>query len=225
MDRLRLESQRDPAAALERVAPPVTAARRGALGGLLRHLAHGERVAARIARGQARLAPDPRAARFFASQARQEAAHARVFDAAAAWLRVPADAVAALPYDRYERRVQAAVDRGDLVEAVVGTQVVLEALGEALLARLDAGLARHGAGLPALRRRIRAQEAAHHAFGRAQVAEWLRAGTLAPADLACHLRDYRACADTLVCAAAPVLDHFGLAPADIARDVAARLAA
>ena len=128
-------------------------------------------------------------------------------------------------YDRYERRVQTAVDRGDFVEAVIATQVVLEALGEALLARLDAGLARHGAGLQSLRRRILAQEAAHHAFGRAQVAAWIADGTLAHADLARHLHDYRACARALVDAAEPVLDHFALSPADIVRDVATRLAA
>ena len=225
MDRLRLESQRHPAAPLAVVAPPVAAARRAAIGGLLRHLAHGERVAERIARGQARLAQDARAARFFASQARQEAAHARVFDTAAVWLRVPAGAVPANSYDRYERRVQTALDRGDFVEAVIATQVVLEALGEALLARLDAGLARHGAGLHALRRRILAQEAAHHAFGRAQVGAWLDDGALSPADLARHLHDYGAEASALVRAAEPVLDHFALSPADIVRDVATRLAA
>ena len=49
-----------------------------------------------------------------------------------------------------------------LVEAVIATQVVLEALGEALLARLDAGLARHGAGLQRLRRLLRQQQSRHH---------------------------------------------------------------
>ncbi len=193
MDRLRLESQRHPAAALGSVGPPVTAARRGALGGLLRHLAHGERVAEtdRARAGAPRAGPRaPRASsRARRGRKRRMRACSTRPPPGCACRRTPSPA---LPYDRYERRVQAAVDRGDLVEAVVGTQVVLEALGEALLARLDTGLARHGAGLSALRRRILAQEAAHHAFGRAQVAQWLRAGTLAPADLARHLRDYRA---------------------------------
>ncbi|MBK9115329.1 MAG: hypothetical protein IPM22_06745 [Betaproteobacteria bacterium] len=198
--------------------------RRDALGCFLRHLARGERIAERVAHRQAALAPDAPAARFLASQARQEAMHAAVFDAAAAALRVPADAIDDAPYAAYEARLAAALDRGDFVASVVGTQVVLEALGDALLARLDRGLAAHGAGFVRLRRRIRAQEAAHHAFGRALLDRLVATGGATDAAVGAHERAYRQCALALLTAAEPMLRHFALTPATIAADLDARLA-
>lgn len=225
MDRLRLDAERHAAGALGASAATVAAPRRAALGGFLRHLAHGERIAERVARRQAALAPDVRAARFLANQARQEAMHAAVFTAAAAALGVPAGAIDDAPYAAYEAALHGALDGGDLVASVVGTQVVLEALGDALLERLDRGLAAHGAGFVRLRRRIRAQEAAHHAFGRALVGTLVARGVAGDETIAMHERTFRWHALALVDAAEPVLRHFALSPAVIAADLDARLAA
>jgi hypothetical protein len=197
--------------------------RRRALGMFLRHLERGERIAQRIAGRQVALAPDTRAARFFRSQARQEGLHARVFDTAARWLHAAPGELPRDPYDAYEQHLQRAADRGDYAETVVGTQIVLEALGEVLLARLEGGLARHGAGFGMLRRMMLAQEAAHHAFGQAAVASMLGAGTLTVPVIDAHTAGYRRLAQPMIAAAAPVLRHFVLSVDDIAGDLDARL--
>lgn len=146
--------------------------RAAALGSFLRHLGRGERIAQRVALRQVELAPDARASRFFKSQARQESQHALVFETGADWLDAPRQGDLASAHVAYETELDHAVGQRDFRATVVGTQIVLEALGEILLARLDRGLDRHGAGLRGLRRRILAQEAAHHAFGEALARRW-----------------------------------------------------
>ena len=225
MDRLRLDAERHAAGALGAAAAAVAAPRRAALGSFLRLLTLGERIAERVARRQVALAPDARTARFLASQARQESMHAAVFTTAAAALGMPAGAIDDAPYAVYEAALHGALDAGDLVASVVGTQVVLEALGDALLSRLDRGLAAHGAGFAWLRRRIRAQEAAHHAFGCELVSALVAHGAADRTVVAGHERAYRRRALALVDAAAPVLRHFALTPAAIAADLDARLSA
>lgn len=150
--------------------------------------------------------------------------HAAVFAAAAGALRVPADAFDDAPYAAYEALLAGALDRGDFVASVVGTQLVLEALGDVLLARLDRGLAAHGAGFTGLRRRIRAQEAAHHAFGRALLGALAARGEAPDAAVAAHTHAFRQSARALVESAAPVLQHFALTPGAVAADLDARLA-
>ena len=198
--------------------------RRHALGLFLRHLACGERIAERIAGRQVALAPDARAARFFRSQARQERLHARVFDTAAGWLYAGSD-VPRAPYDAYELRLQRQAEHGDYAATVIGTQIVLEALGEVLLARLECGLARSGARFRILRRMMLAQEVTHHAFGRAAVASMLEGGTLAAPLLDANVAAYRRLAQPMIAAATPVLRHFALTTDDIASDLDTRLRA
>ena len=202
----------------------LTAARRVALGTFLRHLARGERVAQRIAAQQAEFAPDSHAARFHRAQARQEAMHARLFDLAAARFDAPALDVRDCPYERYAGRLATAVDRRDYADTIVGAQVVLEALGDALLERLDAGIARHGGGFGAIRRLLRAQEAAHHAFGLARVEAYARSGERR-SELRILARDYLALADAMIASGAPALEHFGVPANEIAQSMRARLPA
>ncbi len=201
------------------------ATRREAIGLFLRHLALGERVAQHGAARQARLAPTPRAARFFRAQARHEALHASVFDLAAAGLGAAALAPAPCPYRAYDAQLATAAQRGDYADTVVGTQLVLEALGEILLDRLDAGLERHGTGLHRLRRLLRAQEAAHHAFGVAELAALAAATPAGMTALRLRIPPYRLLAQAMIEAATPVLHVFGLSSADIGHELDGRLAA
>lgn len=198
--------------------------RRRALGSFLRHLALGERVAQRSAARQAQLTPDKRASRFLRSQARHEALHARIFDTAAACLGVPAPALGNCPYAAFDAYLEAAARRGDYASTVVGTQVVLEALGDVLLQRLDDGLQRHHLGLEYLRRLLRAQEASHHAFG---VAECKRLATTQPggvAKLTHHVPPYRWLAGRMIDAGSLTLHAFDLTTADIGNALDQRLA-
>ena len=202
----------------------LAADRRQALGLFLRHLARGERIAQRIAARQIALSPDRHAARFHRAQARHEALHARLFDTFATWLSAPPLVLERCPYDRYEQRLLAAADRRDYVETIVGTQLVLEALGEASLERLDNGLERHRAGFLRLRRMLRAQEAAHHAFGEARMAAIIAGGADVRALRATALA-YLALAGDVIAAGALANAHFGNVPEFIASDMRARLPA
>jgi len=197
--------------------------RRTALGLFLRHLARGERVAERGAAWQASLARDPRAIRFLRSQVRQEALHARLFDTFATWLDAPRLALAPCPYEAWEMRIDRVAAARDYLETVVATQVVLEALGEVLLTRLDAGLERAGAGFRRLRRLLRAQEAAHHAFGTRTIARALAARETDEAALRSLALPYLALAQAMIAAGAPALTHFALTADTIACDFRAHL--
>jgi ribosomal protein L10 len=106
---------------------------------------------------------------------------------------------------------------------VVGTQLVLEALGEILLNRLDTGLERHGVGLQRLRRLLRAQEAAHHAFGVTEIAALAAATPAGMAALRARQGGMRALAQDMIEAASSVLQAFELSPADIGRELDAAL--
>ena len=109
------------------------------------------------------------------------------------------------------------------LETVVATQVVLEALGETLLARLDAGLDRAGAGFKRLRGLLRAQEAAHHAFGTRTIAVALAAEETDAAALRAVALPYLALAEAMIAAGAPALTHFALTSETIASDFRAHL--
>jgi len=201
------------------------ATRRRALGLFLRHLAHGERVAQTGAMRQARIAPSVRAARFLRSQARHEALHARIFDVAALALGAPVLCLPACPYAAFDTRLAADAGRGDYPATLVGTQLVLEALGEILLERLEIGLVKHGAGFVRLRRLFRAQEAAHHAFGVAELADIAASTRGGIRELVRCLPPYRLLAGRMIDAGTPVLGEFGLAPEDIGYALDARVAA
>ena len=179
---------------------------------LFHALWHGERIACAIAMRQARVCHEPRARRFFALQATQEALHATVFLAAATLLaprarslRTPA--IAAL--DDYRRRLDDDLAAGDLAGSVVGLQVVLEGLGEVVLKRLNPELNRHGARFAPWQKLLLAQEDIHHAFG----CRWIRrgSGSALPA-LAASARDYLSLGSRVL-AASEELFGYGLSTA------------
>lgn len=151
---------------------------------------HGERIACAIAMRQARVCRDPKARRFFALQASQEALHATVFRAAATLLAprgrsllTPAIAV----LDDYRRRLDDDLAAGDVAGSVVGLQVVLEGLGNVVLKRLNPELNRHGARFAPWQKMLLAQEDTHHAFG----CRWVgRCSSAALPALAASARDY-----------------------------------
>jgi len=199
--------------------------RRGAVGLFLRHLARGERVARRLAAQQAAIAPGRHEARLLRAQARQEATHALLFDTFAALLGAAPIALDPCPYTAFEARALAAIRRDDFAESIVATQIVLEALGDALLARLDAGLERQRAGFARLRATIRRQEAAHHAFGDALIAGLVDTGALDIATVRTIAEPYLALGGRMITSAEPALVHFELSAAVIDDEMRARLPA
>ncbi len=181
-------------------------------------LEEAERLALHAASGQAAIVRDPRAARFFALQARQEAFHARVFATTAAFL-APGPVIAhpgEAALAAYRARLDGDLDAGDLWTSVVGVQVALEALGAAVLGEVEERLVRHLPGLVPLHRVLARQEAAHHAFGLRLVERAAVRGELAAPQVRAAVAHYRPLAVGLLAACAELLDGLGDSPAPYA---------
>jgi len=167
---------------------------------LLTFLEHGERAAHACAKAQAVLAPDAKAQRFLATQARQEAMHAVVFQGAIAWLapRRLGDVPFLPALEDYRRLFDEAIRRGEWLESILAEQVILEGLGEAILTRIEAGLAKRGAPFQRLRHILLRQEEAHHGFGRRVLEQALRDGKVEPDRLRRQAEDYLALTEVMV---------------------------
>ncbi len=145
--------------------PVLVGHQRRQAGRLFAALAHGERLACQCAQQQSGIIDCNRSRRFLQEQARQERSHAWLFEQAAEWLdpgstdKVPAGLLV------FGRRLERALARGDLVESLLASQIVLEGAGEQILLRLNQGMDRYGAGFSRIRQMILRQEQSHHAFG------------------------------------------------------------
>jgi len=188
-------------------------------------LRHGEWLARDVATHQARLATMPIQQHFFSSQARQEAFHAAVFEGAVHWL-APRGAHPSAPraLEQYRTEVEAALARGDLDESVLALQVTFEALGETVLHAIDAGIERRGGGFKRLRRVLRAQEQAHHAFG-ARLLDDLAAGPDERQRLQRRAAIYLELVRQMFSALDDLFAHFGEQPGDYLADFQRRLPA
>jgi len=187
---------------------------------LLTFLEHGERMANACAKAQAGLVVDSGSRRFLLGQARQEAAHALVFQGAIAWLapRHLGDAPFLPALEEYRRILNEALARKDLLETYLAEQVILEGLGEAILARIEEGLIKRAAPFGRLRRMLLQQEEAHHAFGRrmlerAIVDGWVDAGTLCR-----RAQDYLALTDQMVMTLSDLFESIAEDPTAWAQD-------
>jgi hypothetical protein len=167
---------------------------------LLTFLEHGERVAHDCARAQAALAPEKGMQRFLLSQARQEAAHVWVFQGAIAWLapRRLGDSPFLPALEQYRALLDDALGRGGLAETLMAEQIILEGLGEAILARIEEGLAKRHAPFGHLRRILLHQEEAHHDFGRRSLDRMFAAGEASPDLLRPKAQEYLALTDRMV---------------------------
>lgn len=161
---------------------------------LLTFLEYGERLAHDCALAQAALAPEHGTQRFLASQARQESAHAWVFRGAIAWL--SPRHLGGSPFlpalERYRALLEDALGRRDFAETLMAEQLILEGLGEAILARIEEGLAKRNAPFGRLRRILLLQEEAHHDFGRRMLDRAFAAGTTSPDHLRARAQEYLA---------------------------------
>lgn len=137
---------------------------------LVRVLAAGEGLAARVAAEQSRRAGRERLRCALALQAEQETGHFRIAQRLCDALPEPQACGPALAtLAQIERRIERDFAAGALASTAVGLQGVVEHLGEVLLEKLEP--ARHGLpGLELLHRKILAQERGHLRLG----AQWLR---------------------------------------------------
>ncbi|HJR76319.1 MAG TPA: hypothetical protein VJ805_05070 [Nitrospiraceae bacterium] len=166
---------------------------------LLTFLRHGEEMAHDCARRQARLVSN-HSRRFLNSQARQEAMHAVVFQGAIAWLapRHLGDIPFLPALEQYRGLLDEALERGDFYETILAEQVILEGLGEAILMRIEDGLARRQAPFGRLRRILLRQEEGHHQFGRRLLEQAIDSGKLDREAVRSRARLYLELTDAMV---------------------------
>ena len=98
------------------------------------------------------------------------------------------------------------MSRGQWVEVLVGQQVVLEHLGQVVLARLDAEVSRRGLGFVRLQRTVLRQEQAHHAFGSRLVNSQLQAQQFDLAEMQTLVEGYVELADDILVEVSPLLE-------------------
>lgn len=187
------------------------------LASLFSLLAEGEALAARAAREQAEFCSELRQQRFFRAQARQEQFHHLVFGRAAAFFGGTRSSNRALA--AYVRKVEHALQNQALFESVIAVQVVLEGLGEVMLKRLDAGIAKRGLGFTRLRRLILEQEKSHHRFGESLIVEWQEQAT----QMRCISSPYLDLVDEVIDEAHLITDFLHLDPAILRTEVRATL--
>ncbi len=187
---------------------------------LLTFLELGERLAQECAGRQALLAADPGSRRFLVSQARQEAGHALVFQGAIAWLgpKHLGDAPFLPPLEAYRKMLDDALDRKDLLETLLGEQVILEGLGEAILMRIEEGLAKRAAPFGRLRRILLRQEEAHHGFGRRMLEQAITEGRVDAGTLRLRAQEYVALTDRMVLTLSDLFESITEDPAAWAND-------
>jgi len=188
---------------------------------LLRFLEQGERLAHDCARAQAKLAPDPALRRFLSGQARQEAAHAVIFQATIAWLAPrhlgPCPLLA--PLERYRALIDEALGRGNFAETILAEQIILEGLGEAILQRIEAGLVKRRAPFTRLRRLFLLQEEAHHATGCRFLERQVATGQAPPDALRSRVQAYLELAQAMVMTLADLFTSIDEDPSAWASDV------
>lgn len=170
----------------------------------------GEVIAARCAAAQADLPCPPPLRRFYVRQARQERFHARVYESAIRWVRPkgPGQVPAAAAMHAYQRLLDDAAARRDAGELLLGNQIILEALGEVELERIDDGLERRGLGFKRLRRIILAQERAHHATGEAALEALIESNGLRRGALRARAVDYLTLIESIFDDTAPLFEYF-----------------
>ena len=188
---------------------------------LLTFLEYGERVAHACAKKQAELAHDPGAQRFLLRQARQEAAHAIVFQGAIAWLAPKhlGDAPCLPALEDYRAILDEALARNDLLETLLAEQVILEGLGEAILTRIEEGLVKRAAPFGRLRRLLLQQEEAHHGFGRRMLERAITEGRIDVETLRRRAQDYLALTDRMVLTLSDLFESIAEDPTIWAKDV------
>lgn len=190
-------------------------AQRTALAEVLGLLTAGERLAAQTARTQQGLTADPATIRFFASQTRHEAMHARVFATGQRALQPLSTPGSDSEFANFASELARSLASGTLSASVAGCQVVLEGLGEALLGELDEGIRLRGLGLSRLRRIILEQERTHHGFGVALLEQSTRAGIASTAVIRRTVAQYVQIAIDLLERNRRLFSAFDVAPASL----------
>ncbi|VAW50874.1 hypothetical protein MNBD_GAMMA06-1787 [hydrothermal vent metagenome] len=133
---------------------------------LLNFLLSAEKIAHSCAAKQSKLCDDKTMKHFFIKQARQEKFHALTFQSAILWLAPKGvNSPAKKQIQQYESILNDAIDNHDLLNSIIGLQVILEGMGNVALSHFNAGFKQRGNGYKKIRNVILAQEDSHYDFG------------------------------------------------------------
>lgn len=192
-----------------------TFARRADFTWLCTIMLRGEALALRCAERQERLAPDGPLRRQLAAQRRHEHLHVTSFQSVLALL----PRYRGLEHDRalrlldaYERKLDDALRRGDLVESLLGLQVILEGAAAAVLRQLDLSVQSGKAPLQPARSMLIAHEDGHRLLGERAVSSALSVGHKAERLQEAAQEYGQVARDILIACRAP-LAGFGVGPA------------
>lgn len=183
-----------------------------ALSAMFSALKGAEEISRDVALCQVSLAPEPKLRRCLEQQARQEAHHARVFEAA---LRIVSPRVRTSErlnraLAAYRARLDADLDLGRLGESIVGLQCVFEALGEVVLCPVQGGIAMFASRFVPLRGALLQQERMHRRFGCRWLRRLLAADEAAGPRLAYAYREYVEYGEEVLAASVEIFDAFPL---------------
>ena len=145
------------------------------IGRLFSSLAYGECMSHDCAAQQANMrAVDPN--RFFIRQARQELYHAKVFNRVVLYITPRGPKPVPPTLRAFRTRLERACQRNDLVETLVGQQIVLEGLGGLILEKMDKKFDQRRLGFKRILKILLYQERGHQAFGHRMVSGLITAG-------------------------------------------------
>ena len=172
-------------------------------------LAQGEHIAMNCAARQAELA-DPVSRRFFLNQAKQELFHAKAFKAGIAILapRGVGEPIGEKAMTQYGQLINSALDRGDLLESLLGMQIILEGLGDVALNRMSHAIPDEGAVFRHVYRLIVGQEDAHHRFGLRQFQRHVESKDGVPEHIYQHGEHYLELINDILFSVQPLLEYF-----------------
>lgn len=170
----------------------------------------GEQLAFDCALRQSQIFPDDISRRFFATQARQEKFHARVFRCGIGILapkgigRFSKNAA----MESYRNQLESALAGGDLALSLLGMQIILEGLGDVALQHISDGCGPRGIGFSRIRRMALGQEDAHHNFGIRRFLAFFAGEAEAVETNRTHFDDYYGQLQNIIESVAPLFEHF-----------------
>ena len=178
------------------------------IGRLFSCLEYGEQIAHDCALQQARMKV-ANSNQFFLRQAQQEQHHAKVFNRVILCITPRGPKRVSPTLQRFRTRIEHACRRNDLVETLVGQQIVLEGFGGLVLEKIDRKFDQRKLGFKRIRKILLHQERGHQAYGEKMIDRLITSGA-APVK---HIRnlglEYLALVDCVLDDLQPVFDVVG----------------
>ena len=175
----------------------------------------GELLATECARKQIHIFSDKYSKRFLIRQARQELFHTKVFKAGIGILmpRGVGEPVGLTSMQSYRRLLEAALQRGDQAESLLGMQIILEGLADVALKKISMGFPTRGLNFRRVRKIITAQEDAHHLFGIRRLSQLIDQDENILPSLLIRAEDYIELTESLMASVAELFEYFDEEPA------------